>query len=85
MKKYIIFSISFIGVFTLLQVVSGLFLTLTYTPDMTGTLSMGTILSQETLIVGSDSVLPALLIAFLSASIAYFIPKKFTKTSNNVK
>lgn len=86
MKKYIIFSISFIAAFTLLQVVSGIFITVTYMPDMEVARNMGTFLSQETFIVGSDSsLLPAIFIAFLSASIAYIIPNKFTSATNNVK
>ncbi|WP_156487527.1 MULTISPECIES: hypothetical protein [unclassified Anoxybacillus] len=32
MQKYLIFSVVFIAVFTMLQLVSGLFLTLLYTP-----------------------------------------------------
>lgn len=75
-KKYIIFSISFVVIYTLIQFGSGLFLTLTYTPGMTGTGNMGTIISQETFILCT---------AFLSASIAYFIPNKLTKVTNHVK
>ena len=86
MKKYINFSISFIIAFILLEVVYGLFLTLTYTPDITETWNMGTTLSQETVIVGSHkSILPTIFIAFLSAAIAYFIPNKLIRTNNNVK
>lgn len=78
MKKYIIFAISFILLFSLFQVLSGLVLTLTYTPDMEEAWNMSAGLPQESVIKGSSSpFFLTLLLAFLSATIAYVIPKKF--------
>ncbi|GAB3053746.1 hypothetical protein [Virgibacillus ainsalahensis] len=86
MKKYIIFAISFILLFSLFQVLSGMFLTLTYTPDISEAWNRSADLSQEVVIKGSgSSFLLTLSIAFLSATIAYFIPKKITKNNSNNK
>ena len=77
MKKYIAFIVSFILLFLILQVMSGMLLTLTYTPDIAEAWNVSAKLSQETVIKGSHH--PFLLIfisAILSASFAYFISKK---------
>lgn len=79
MKKYIIFATSFILLFSILQILSGVLLTLMYTPNIQEAWNMGGVLSQEVIISSSHSpFLTSLLIAFLSATIAYFIPKKLT-------
>lgn len=86
MKKYAIFAISFILLFTLFQVLSGMLLTFTYTPDIEEAWNMSANLPQETMIKSSHNpFLLTLFIAFLSASIAYFIPKKIANTSNSTK
>ncbi|KMY31849.1 hypothetical protein ACZ11_06575 [Lysinibacillus xylanilyticus] len=83
MKKYIIFAISFILLFSIFQVLSGMFLTLMYTPNVEEAWNMSGSLSKEVVITSSySSFLPTLLIAFLSATIAYFIPKKITNNNN---
>lgn len=74
MKKYMIFAISFILLFSLCQILSGMILTFAYTPDIEEAWNSSASLSQETVIKGSVSPFwPMLLLAFLSASIAYFI------------
>ncbi|HLR68231.1 hypothetical protein [Virgibacillus alimentarius] len=77
MKRYFIFAISFILLFLLFQVLSGMLLTFTYTPDVDDAWNMSANLSQEVIIKSSQSsFLLLLFIAFLSATIAYFISKK---------
>lgn len=78
MKKYLIFTISFLLLFTLLQISSGLFLTATYTPDFSESLGMSNTLSQEVIFVQSSQI-PTLIIAVLSAISAYFILNKVAK------
>ncbi|GGA90042.1 hypothetical protein [Ornithinibacillus halotolerans] len=79
MKKYIIFAISFIVLFSLFHILFGMILTFIYTPDVSDVRNAGE-LSQEGVILGNNSnYLPNLIIAFLSASIAYVIPKKINK------
>lgn len=81
MKKYVVFSISFIFLFLLLQFLFGIFQTLVYTPNMNEAWSMGADLTQETRIISShNSLLITFIIAFLSASIAYVIPNRLIKT-----
>lgn len=78
MKKYVIFSISFIILFTLFQILSGLLLTITYTPHfLSANLS-----NQSSLTSSSSPFLLTLFIAFLSATIAYFIPTKIVNKNN---
>lgn len=77
MKKYIIFAVSFLVLFVAFQVLAGMFLTVTYTPDVNEAWKMSSSLPQETIIAATHNpFLFSLIIAFLSASIAYFIPKK---------
>ncbi|WP_106497300.1 hypothetical protein [Lentibacillus sp. Marseille-P4043] len=85
MKRYIIFAISFILLFSLFQVLSGMILTFTYTPDIAEAWKMSSHSSQEVIMKGNSSFLPTLILAFLSATIAYFISKKFTKSNNSSK
>ncbi|WP_087973479.1 hypothetical protein [Oceanobacillus rekensis] len=80
MKKYIIFAISFLLLFSLLQVISGLLLTFMYTPDITEAWNTSANLSQEVVIKsGNNHYLLTLVFAFISATIAYFIPNKIVK------
>lgn len=77
MKKYMIFAISFIFLFSLFQVLSGMLLTYLYTPSVEEALDSGANLPQEVVMNSShNSFLLTLLIAFLSATIAYLIPSK---------
>ncbi|WP_461179029.1 hypothetical protein [Virgibacillus ainsalahensis] len=55
-----------------------MFLTLIYTPDITEPWNSSGHSAQE-VVIKSSSFLPALIVAFLSVTIAYFIPKVFTK------
>jgi len=81
MKKYIIFAISFLGLFVAFQLVAGMLLTVTYTPDVNEAWIMSGSLSQETIIATTHNpFLLTLIIAFLSATIAYFIPEKIRNT-----
>jgi quinol-cytochrome oxidoreductase complex cytochrome b subunit len=85
-KRFIIFSISFILLFSLFQILSGMLLTLMYTPDMEEAWNFSGNLSQEVVIQSSHSPFSlTLFIAFLAASIAYFIPKKFKNSSNRTQ
>ena len=78
MKKYIIFAISFIVLFTAFQMVSGYFLTLFYTPDITEAWNQAGNLSNSIVIKDSFPFI-SLFFAFLAATLAYFTPKIFVK------
>ncbi|SFB07982.1 hypothetical protein SAMN04488072_106235 [Lentibacillus halodurans] len=80
MKKYIVFSISFIILFAVFQILSGYLLTIFYTPDITSAWNQAANLSNNTVIKGGSSY-ASLLIAFLAAIFAYFTPKLFLKDS----
>ncbi|MCF3944224.1 hypothetical protein [Oceanobacillus alkalisoli] len=77
MKKYLVFIVSFIVMYTVFQILSGMFLTWIYIPDMSSAWFMSANLSQETVITGSNSLGLSLLTAVLAASVAYFILLKF--------
>ncbi|MCG7334781.1 hypothetical protein MHZ95_05795 [Sporosarcina sp. ACRSM] len=76
MKKYLIFIISFIALYSLAQISSGLILTALYTPDIYST---GQLIHQE--VVFTDPTYTPLLLIFLSATAAYFISQKFGETA----
>ncbi|MEI3614000.1 hypothetical protein [Pseudogracilibacillus sp. SO30301A] len=82
MKKLIVFAISFILLFSLSHIFSGFFLTVTYKPNIEEAWHMSGNLSQEIVIKSNSSFLLTLFLAFLSATIAYYIPKKFIKNNN---
>jgi ABC-type Fe3+ transport system permease subunit len=83
LKKYIIFAISFIILFSIFQVLYGVLLTFMYTPNIEEGWNMSGSLSKAVVITGShSSFLPTLLIAFLSATIAYFVPKKIINNND---
>jgi ABC-type Fe3+ transport system permease subunit len=76
-KKYIIFIVSFLVAFLMLQVLIGMFLTFVYTPDIKEAWSLSANLPQETVIVGGKSqFLLSILYAFIASSIAYIISNK---------
>lgn len=84
MKKYIIFVVSFLLLFTILQYLAGMLFTLMYSPDIDEAWKMAGVLSEETVIKGNTiPFLLTLCSALLAASIAYFIPKKFNGNSSN--
>lgn len=80
MKKFIVFVVSFILLFLFFQVMVGMFLTFTYTPDLAEAWNMSANLSQEVVIKSSQRpFLLTLAVAVFSLSIAYFISKKTSK------
>lgn len=81
MKKYIVFSISFIFLFVVFQILYGYLLTLFYTPDIMGAWNQAGSLSSNGIIKGSSFFIP-LFFAFLAATIAYFTPKIFIKNNS---
>lgn len=91
MKKYIVFAVSFILLFSLFilsaQVLSGMFLTPTYVPDINEAWNASAVLPQQTEIFSSSNPFSlTLLLALLSSTFAYFISQKFPKhVHNNVE
>lgn len=81
MKKYIVFGISFILLFSIFRLLSGILPTLMYTPDMTEAWNESARLSQEVVMTTRHShFLLQLFSVFLPASIAYMIQKKVTRS-----
>ncbi len=79
MKRYITFIVSFILLFLLFQVMSGMLLTLAYTPDVEEAWNATANLAQVTVIKSSyHPFLLMFLPAILSASLAYFISNKIS-------
>lgn len=77
MKRLIVFTVSFILLFSLWQIGSGLFLTLFYTPNIESAWESSANLSSDTLLTGNGvSIISSLLIVLISAIIARRIPKK---------
>ncbi|WP_010530586.1 hypothetical protein [Lentibacillus jeotgali] len=81
MKKYIVFAISFIILFAVFQILSGYLVTFFYTPDITSAWNQVGGLSNTTVIKGGSSF-TSLFIAFLAATLAYFVPKIFVKDNS---
>lgn len=81
MKKYFVFAISFIVLFLTFQMLAGYFLTLFYTPDITEGWNQAGNLSSSVVIQGG-SVFTSFIFAFLIATAAYFISRKFVKNSH---
>lgn len=79
MKKYIVFLISFVISFVLLQLIYGAVLLFNYTPDIAGAWDQVGSLSSSVVITGSTSFMPVLFVALLAATVAYFTPKLFMK------
>ena len=76
LKKYLIFIISFIALYLLVQISSGLILTALYTPDI---YSAGQLTHRE--VVFMDPTYTPILLIFLSATAAYFLSQKLGKPS----
>jgi quinol-cytochrome oxidoreductase complex cytochrome b subunit len=70
MKKYLVLIISFVMIFMAFQIVSGLILTASYTPDFS---SIGGNLSRK---VEFGTISIPLLFTLLTASLAYFLSQK---------
>jgi len=81
MKKYIVFAISFMFLFAAFQILSGYFLTLFFTPDISSAWNQAGSLPSNTVIKGGSFFTP-LLFAFLVATLAYFTPKLFVKDNS---
>ncbi len=77
LKKYLVFIISFATIYTVFQIVSGLILTASYTPDFS---SIEGNLSQE-VVFGTTSI--PLLITLLTATLAFFLSQKKFRISKN--
>lgn len=71
MKKYLVFSISFLVLYILIQISSGLILTAFYTPDFSS--------AGQEIVFGQTTYTPFLMI-FISATIAYLLSQKLGKT-----
>jgi hypothetical protein len=79
MRKFILFIVSFIVLFGAFQILSGLFLTAVYTPDVSGAWKQSTDLPQTIVFGDTGNFIPTWLLAAAAASIAFFVPKLFAK------
>lgn len=79
MKRYIFFSVSFILLFWLFHVLTGMILTWMYAPNAEEFWHTNTDLSQETVLQTNSSTAVSFVISFLAASIAYVISSVFGK------
>ncbi len=77
LKNFSVFIISFVILFIVFQIVSGLVLTAIYTPNFN---SVATELSRE---VSFGSALNPLLLAILTATVAYYLSQKKFRISKN--
>ncbi|GAB1780166.1 hypothetical protein COE08_27940 [Priestia megaterium] len=76
MKGYTVFIVSFIALLFVFQILSGLFLTLTYEPEMSG--SFNSTIST----VGNESVNYTFLTSIIAATISFITSKLLLKTIN---
>jgi quinol-cytochrome oxidoreductase complex cytochrome b subunit len=83
LKNFIIFSGSFLVLFFLLQIVSGMLLTFLYTPDVEGAWKSSALLSGETTLYGVGPFLLSLLSALLAALMAYGVMRKIRKNDQS--
>ncbi|WP_346015045.1 hypothetical protein [Metabacillus halosaccharovorans] len=77
LKKYVVFILSFVLLYIVFQILSGLLLTALYTPDFS---SINNNVSQEVLF-GQTSIIP-FLGTLLVATLAYFLSRKIFISSN---
>ena len=77
LKKYLVFIISFATIYMVFQIVSGLILTASYTPDFS---SIEGNLNQE-VVFGTTSI--PLLITLLTATLAFTLSQKKFRISQN--
>ncbi|WP_243388014.1 hypothetical protein [Bacillus kexueae] len=82
MKRFLVFFGSFIVIFSLFQVLSGMFLTTVYTPDISKAWDSASHLSNE-VVIGGNPVWPTFFIALFSAVCAYFLSKAIKKFGND--
>jgi quinol-cytochrome oxidoreductase complex cytochrome b subunit len=76
LKKYIVFILSFVLLYIVIQIISGWLLTALYTPDLT---SINNSVSQE-VVFGQTSTIP-LMATLLVATLAYFLSQRLFTTS----
>jgi len=76
LKGYTVFIVSFIALLFVFQILSGLFLTLTYEPEMSG--SFNSMIST----VGNESVNYTFLTSIIAATISFITSKLLLKTIN---
>lgn len=81
MKKFIVFIFSFVLLFFTFQLLSGLFLTLTYVPDIGESWESVTYLTQNIVIESGNSFLPILLFAGIALIIAVYISTRRKKNT----
>lgn len=80
MKKYILFIVFFIVIFEILQIVSGMFLTMLYTPS-NSILENSSSMSSH-IVFGSTNTIPTLIIALLALAIAFGTTQLLNKKIN---
>lgn len=88
MKKFIVFAVGFVLLFSLLvfsaELLSGIFLASRYVPNVSEAWNASASLPQEVEMFSSSSSLSlTLLIALLSATVAYFTAQKFPRHNQN--
>lgn len=81
MKNFLVFFISVLALFIIIQVLSGYFMTLFYTPDITSAWNQSGSLSSSVTIKGSSSLF-IFLLALLTGTIAYFSLRYWNKSNN---
>ncbi|WP_017185770.1 hypothetical protein [Alkalibacillus haloalkaliphilus] len=82
MKKFFLFGVSFVVIFAVFQMLSGMILTWMYTPNVSEAWSMSGSFPQETVIVGNFSLV-SLGIILASTVIAYIISSKIIQLNKN--
>ncbi|MEB5467200.1 hypothetical protein [Virgibacillus pantothenticus] len=80
MKRLLLFSVSFVFCFLVLQISAGVMVTFLYEPDITEAWNASDGLSQSLVLQGS-SVLLTIIFVLVSAVISYFIQRKVIKHS----
>ncbi|GEN45450.1 GNAT family protein [Alkalibacillus haloalkaliphilus] len=82
MKKFFLFGVSFVVIFAVFQMLSGMVLTWMHTPNVSEAWSMSGSLPQETVIVGNFSLV-SLGMILASAMIAYIISNRIMQFNKN--
>jgi len=77
LKKYVVFLLSFVLLYIVFQILSGLLLTALYTPNFS---TINNNVSQE-VVFGQNSIIP-FLGTLLVATLAYFLSQKIFTSSN---
>lgn len=75
MKKYLVFAVSFIVLFLIIQTLVGYVMTLLYTPAVNSAWYQA-VNASENIVIDTRFTGHAFVIAFIAASIAFFIPEK---------